>query len=121
ALAKRRDLLRGEHRLHGPQIVYVAAVMKLRQDTNLLLKRGIADLDLEEEPVELRLGEPVRPLLFDRVLRGDDEERTAELVGHSIDGDLAFLHHLEECRLSLGGRAVDLVDQDEVAEDRTMT
>ena len=34
------------------------------------------------------------------------------------DRHLALLHHLEQRRLHLGGRAVDLVGEQEVAEDR---
>ena len=34
------------------------------------------------------------------------------------DGDLAFLHRLQQGGLHLGGRAVDLVHQHDVAEDR---
>ncbi len=41
----------------------------------LLLERGIADPDIEHEPVELGLGQGIRALLLDRVLGGDHEER----------------------------------------------
>ena len=40
--------------------------------------------------------------------------------GHRVvpDRHLSLLHHLEQRRLHLGGRAVDLVRKEEVAEDR---
>ena len=43
--------------------------------------------------------------------RGDDK-------GLQADRDLSLLHHLEQRRLDLGRRAVDLVGEDEVGEDR---
>ena len=47
----------------------------------LLVARRIADHDLEQEAIELRLGQRVRALLLDRVLRRDHHEAVAELVG----------------------------------------
>ncbi len=47
-------------------------------DRELLVTPGIADEDLEHEAVDLRLGQRVRALGLDRVLRRHDEER----VGH---------------------------------------
>ena len=38
----------------------------------------------------------------------------------AADGDLIFLHRLQQRRLGLGRRAVDLVGQDHVAEDRAL-
>jgi hypothetical protein len=38
-------------------------------------------------------------------------------VGLVADGDLPLLHRLEQGALDLGGRAVDLVGEDEVGED----
>ena len=36
------------------------------------------------------------------------------------DGHLALLHGLEECRLHLGSRSVDLIGQDEVGKDGSL-
>ena len=44
------------------------------------------------------------------------EERRRDPVGLVADRDLALLHHLEQRRLHLRGRAVDLVREQEVAE-----
>ena len=57
-----------------------------------------------------------RPLSLDRVLRREDEERVGDRVGGRTDRHLALLHDLEERRLHLGGSAVDLVGEEEVAE-----
>ncbi len=78
----------------------------------------IADQDVEHEAVKLRFGQRIGPFLLDRVLRGQDEERIRELVPLAADGHLPFLHGLEQGGLRLGGRAVDLVGQDDIGENR---
>ena len=57
--------------------------------------------------------------MLDRVLGRDHHERRSELVGLGVDGDLAFLHALEERGLRLRARAVDLVSEHDVREDGT--
>ncbi len=52
------------------------------------------------------------------VLRREHEERRAHLPRDAVDGDAALLHHLEERRLGLRARAVDLVGEHDVREDR---
>src|SRR5262249_35061562 len=55
---------------------------------------------------------------LDRVLRGDDEERRRKAERLVPDRHLALLHRLEERALHLRRRAVDLVGEKEVREDR---
>ncbi len=45
-----------------------------------------------------------------------DEERLVERIALAGDGDLVLLHRLEQARLGLGRRAIDLVGQDQVGE-----
>ena len=80
--------------------------------------RREADVQLEEEAVELRLGQRVGALHLDRVLRGQDEERSRQRVADRADGHGLLLHGFEQRRLGLGRGAVDLVGQHEVGEDR---
>ena len=87
-------------------------------DLLLLVARRIADPQLEHEAVDLRLGQRVRALLLDRVLRRQHEERLLELERRAADRHLLLLHRLEQRRLHLGRRAVDLVGEDDVGEDR---
>ena len=47
----------------------------------LLLRARVADRQLEQEAVELRLGQRVGALVLDRVLGGDDDERVGQRVG----------------------------------------
>jgi hypothetical protein len=91
---------------------------RLVDDAHLLLLRGVADVDLEHEAIELRLGQRVRTLLLDRVLRREYQKRRRQLVGLPPRRHAVLLHRLEERRLRLGRRAVDLVGEDDVREDR---
>ena len=70
------------------------------------------------EAVELRLGQRVGALVLDRVLRRHDHERAPERVADAVDRHLVLLHALEERGLRLRRGAVDLVDEEEVREDR---
>ena len=90
-----------------------------REDAALFLGRRILDDDVEHEPIELRLGQRVRAFLLDRVLGREDEQRPLQVEAHAVDRDLVFLHRLEQRRLRLRRRAVDLVGEDDVREDRT--
>ena len=76
------------------------------------------DQQLEEEPVELGLGERIGPLHLERVLGGQHEERRRQPVRRAGDGDRPLLHRLEQGRLGLGRGPVDLVGQHQVGEDR---
>ena len=64
------------------------------------------------------LGQPVGAVQVDRVLGGDDQEGAGHRIADGVDGDLAFLHDLEQGRLGLRGRPVDLVAEHQVGEDR---
>ena len=89
-----------------------------RDDRRLVAQPRVVDEDLEQEAVDLRLGQRVGALGLDRVLGGQHEEGPRDGVGLAAEGDLALLHDLQERGLDLGGRAVDLVGQQQVAEHR---
>ena len=89
-------------------------------DGDLVLDRGVVDHELEQEAVDLRLGQGVGALGLDRVLRGEHEERLGHAVRLAADRDLVLLHRLEQRGLHLGGRAVDLVGEQQVGEDRAV-
>ena len=75
-------------------------------------------MDVEHEAVELRFRQRIGALLLDRVLRGQHEERLGQRMPRAADGHLLLLHRLEQRGLRLRRRAVDLVGQDHVGEDR---
>jgi len=56
--------------------------------------------------------------VLDRILGRQHHERDAQLIRHSIDGDLTLLHALQKRRLRLGPGPVDLVPEHDVREDR---
>ncbi len=91
---------------------------RLRHDPHLVVFRQVRHDDVEHEAIELRLGQRVGAFELDRVLRGEHEERPIELVGPAGGGDVVLLHRLEQRRLRLRRRAVDLVGEDDLREDR---
>jgi hypothetical protein len=82
--------------------------------------RGVVDDDLEQETVELRFGQRVGPLLLDGILGRQHHEGIGQLEGRVTDGDLSLLHGLEQRRLHLRRRTVDLVGEHQVGEDRAL-
>ena len=57
--------------------------------------------------------------MLSRVLRREHHEGERERVGRVVERDLCLVHGLEQARLGLGSRAVDLVGQHDVGEERT--
>ena len=72
------DRLRREDGAHGCRRDGLRRVAHAVEDLALLGLRRVADLELHEEAVDLRLGERIRSFLLDRVLRREDEERVRE-------------------------------------------
>jgi hypothetical protein len=60
----------------------------------------------------------VRAVVVERVLRRDDEERLGQRCVTAVDGHARFAHRLEQRRLHLRARAVDLVGEHDVREQR---
>ena len=79
----------------------------------------VVDVDLEQEPVALGLGQLVDALGLDRVLGRHGPGTARQRVGAAADADLALGHRLEQRRLHLRRRPVDLVGEHEVGEDRS--
>ena len=58
--------------------MYIRDVFVALQDGGLFFRIRISDANLEEETVELRLGEGIGAFELDRILRGEDREVMAE-------------------------------------------
>ena len=86
---------------------------------DLALGGRVAERQARHEAVDLRLGQGIGALELDRVLGGEHDERPGQLVRVDVDRDAALLHALEQAGLRLRRGAVDLVDEDDVREDRT--
>ena len=92
----------------------------LSDDQLLLLLARVIQHHLQHEAVGLGLRQWVGPFLFDRVHRGHHEERLWQGIGGGPQGYLPLLHGFEQSALHFGGRPVDLIRQNEVAEDGTL-
>ena len=104
----------------GLEPVERMAVPLLADDLDLLVLARVAEARAQEEAVELRLRERERALVLDRVLGRDQQERVGQLPRDAVDRDLVLGHRLEQRRLRLRHRAVDLVDEDDVREQRPL-
>ena len=102
------------HRFHVGHLIAGGAL----DNVFFLGQPRILDEGVHEEAILLRLGQGIGPFLVDRVLRGQDEKRRLQPIGLATCRHFLLLHRLEECRLRFGRRAVDLVGQQDVAEDR---
>ena len=75
---------------------------------------------MQQEAVQLRLGQGVGALLLNGVLGRHDQEQAGQFVGLAADADLALRHGFQQGRLHLGRGAVDLVRQHQVVENRAL-
>ena len=81
---------------------------------------GVAERHPHEEPVELGLRQRVGALVLDGVRGREHVEGLRQGEGLPLDGDLVLLHRLEQGRLRLRRRAVDLVGEQQAGEDRPL-
>ena len=110
------DLIAARHRV-DPRLLRPGCH---RENPPLFLGGRILDHDVEHEAIELGLRQRICAFLLDRILGGENEQRTVQGVTDAADRDLVFLHGLEQGGLSLGRRPVDLVGQENVREDRAV-
>jgi hypothetical protein len=98
-----------------------AALLAAHQADDRLLGGVVRIVDggFHDEAVHLRLGQRVGAFLLDGVLCCQHHEQAWQGVAVAGDGDRALLHGLEQCRLHLRRRAVDLVREHHVVEDRS--
>ena len=110
------DLLAGQDHIQRRQIVPGGKP----GDRHLLLELRVVDADEEHEPVELGLGQRIGAFLLDGVLGGKHEERPVQFVGPPDHSHHPLLHRLQQRGLGLRRRAVDLVRQHDVGENRSL-
>ena len=107
-------------RQHGRDLVLHCRASHSTQDLQLVLALRVIHSELEHEAIHLSFGQGIGALLLDRVLRGQNQERILERVALGAYRYLAFLHGLQQGALHLRRRAVDLVGQHDVCEDRAL-
>ena len=76
----------------------------------------IVDVDLHQEPVELRLGQRIGAFLFQWVLGGQNMEWLWQLMITAGDRNPPFLHCLQQRRLGPRARPVDFIRHQQLAE-----
>ncbi|OIQ63834.1 hypothetical protein GALL_546230 [mine drainage metagenome] len=102
----------------GKRACRIARLQVHLQNTQLLVGRRVVQPHVEQEAVELRLGQGIGARLLQRILRGQHQKQRRQRMGRAAHGDLVLLHGFEQRGLHLGGRAVDLVGQHDVVKQR---
>src|SRR5690606_16180368 len=117
-VAKRFQLAGSEHRVRrgATGALRVETVRITIENRYLVRSGGAGNTDLQQESVELCLRQRIRTLVLDRILRGKDGEQRPERPGLAIYGHLSLLHRLQQRRLRLRRRTVDLVGEEQVRE-----
>ena len=87
-------------------------------DPDLFVERRVADMQADEEAVQLRLGQRVRAGHVDRILGRQHHEDLGQVVADAIDADAEFLHALQQGRLGARRRPIDFVGQQDMGEYR---
>ncbi len=85
--------LGSEHRL---QLVHRMRLQLAANDVPGRRALGVADLHRHREPVELALGQWIRPVMLHRVLGRDHDVRGRQSVGDPLDRHLPLFHGLEQ-------------------------
>jgi hypothetical protein len=75
---------------------------------------------VEQKSIELSFGQRIGAFELDRVLGREHEERPVQRIGPPRRRDVVLLHCLEQRRLGLRRRPVDLVGEDDLREDRSV-
>src|SRR5437868_597787 len=107
--------------------LYVDLVQSFRIETSVpsskhfsfVFFRWIVDENLELETIELRLGQRIGPFVLDRVFRREHCEDRRQRICFAVNGYLAFFHGLEQRSLGFWWRAIYLIGEKNVREDRT--
>ena len=92
---------------------------EIGQDLSLLHPGWIAKRQPYKKAIQLRLWKRESPFIFDRILRGQHQERTGQIPRNPVHGHLLFLHRLQQGSLRTRCSAVDLIRQKDVHKNGT--
>src|SRR5262249_52025461 len=106
--------------VHSLQLFRVETRLPVRDHLEFFIETRIGDQNLEHKPVELGFRQGVGAFIFDRVFSSKHQKKWREVVSLAIDRHLAFFHGLEQSGLRFWGRAVDLVCEQNVGENRAV-
>ncbi len=107
------------HRRKHRTDVYGFGIHHQLHDPALLIHRWIANDQLQHKAINLGFRQGVGAFLFDGILGGHHKEGSGQSFTVVSDGNLTFLHSLQERGLHFGWRPVNLVCQDEIGKDRS--
>ena len=93
--------------------------LSVSEDFHLTLEIRISHLQTDHESVQLSLRPQLCSRRTNRVLSCNHYKRFWQLMCHTIHGHLSFFHNLQQRRLGLTGRTVDLICQQEVGHNYT--
>jgi hypothetical protein len=104
---------------HRLEIIEWIRVLAIAQDQLFVRWIRITDAQAQHETVQLRLRQRIRAVMFDRVLRGEHDERRGQSMRRAFNGDVSFGHRFEQRRLGFRRGAIDLVGEHDVGENRS--
>ena len=116
-------LLAGEQlvgRGHWLELVDGRRALEAIEHLNFVGDIQIAEVDAHQEAIDLGFRQREGAGEFDRVLRRQHQEGWGEWVRGAVDRHLLLLHRFQQCRLGLGRRAVDLIGEEDLCEDRAL-
>ena len=123
---RHRDLtnqsLRGHQLLSRKNRLQAMAIRtrRLQQHPPLRREIRIGDVDLQKKPVQLRLRQWVCAFLLKRILRRKNVEWPGHIIALAGYRYVMLLHGLQQRRLGLGRRTVDLVCHEKLGEYRAL-
>jgi len=79
---------------------------------------GISHVDLHEKAIELRFGQWIGTFLLEWILRCQNMKWLRQVVALARDGDVLFLHGLQQCGLGAWTRPIDFVRHQQLRENR---
>ena len=81
---------------HRAQVVDRMAHHLPLQHAHFLGRFGVAEVNAQQESVELRLGQGERAFVLDRILSCENNEGRRERPGDAFDRDLLLLHGFQQ-------------------------
>ena len=91
------------------------------QDFAFGFMRWIAHLDAHQKTIQLRFRKRISSMMFDRILRGDDQKRLRQRMSFSVHGNLRFVHGFEQRGLRARRGAIDFIGENDIREERART
>src|SRR5579883_18877 len=88
------------------------------QNGDLITLTRVAQIDPEQEPVELGFRKREGSFVFDRVLSSQDDKWLGKSIGRAVNRHLSLFHTFEERRLCLRSGSINLIGQDDLGDDR---